>query len=359
MKILVSAGGTQGHINPALAIIDKFKEHDKDLEVIYVGTTNRMEKDIVPSLGIKYIPIEIYGFTMNAKYIKRNIKNLFLIKKDVKQMIKLIKDFKPDVVLGIGGYVTYPVIKAAHKCKVPIFIHEQNSIPGKVNKVTAKYADLIGVSIKESEKYFKGKNVFYSGNPTGDRALKVPEIKKSSIGLDDNKKLILFVSGSLGSNSVNNKMKEFLRNFNKDDYQILYITGDNYYDDFIKEKYSDSVKIIPSIKDLPGVIKSSELVISRAGASTIAEINALCKPCIYIPSPYVANNHQYYNALDLKKIKVAEMLEEKDLTEESLNDKIDNVLKNKDMYINNLKKMEKFNSAELIYQKIMEVLANE
>ena len=355
MKILVSAGGTKGHINPALAIIDKFKEHDKNLEVIYVGTTNRMEKDIIPSLGIKYVPIEIYGFT---KDIKRDIKDIILIIKDTKKMVKLIKDFKPDVVLGIGGYVTYPVIKAAHKCNVPIFIHEQNSIPGKVNKMTAKYADLIGVSIESSKKYFKNKNVFYSGNPTGDRALKIPKVDKKKLGFSDNKKLIVFVAGSLGSNTLNTKIKEFLKNIEGKEYQVLYLTGDKYYNEFVKETYPKNVKVLPSHSELPGIFKSCDLIVSRAGASTIAEINALKKPCIYIPSPYVANNHQYYNALDLKKAGYAEVIEEKDLTVDILNNKIDEMLKNKDKYINNMEKMNSFNSAELIYQKIMEVINN-
>ena len=353
MKILVSAGGTKGHINPALAIIDKFKEHDKNLEVIYVGTTNRMEKDIIPKLNIKYVPIEIYGFT---KDIKRDIKNIFLIKKDTKKMIELMKEFKPDVVLGIGGYVTYPVIKAAHKCNIPIFIHEQNSIPGKVNKMTAKYADLIGVSMKESVKYFNNKNVFYSGNPTGDRALKIPKVNKKDIGFSEKKKLIVFVAGSLGSTTMNNKVKEFLQNVGDKDYQVLYITGDKYYDEFIKDEYPKNVKIMPSFNDLPGIFKSADLVVSRAGASTIAEINALNIPCIYIPSPYVANNHQYYNALALKNEGCANVIEEKDLNKDILNEYIDEMLNNPKKYIDNLNKQIKINSAEIIYQKIMEVI---
>ncbi len=125
MKILVAAGGTGGHIYPALALIDKFKSHDKNTQVIYVGTTNRMEKDIVPKLGIEYKAIEIYGLTKN---VIRDIKDIYLIIKDVKEMKKLMKEYKPDIVLAIGGYVTYPVIKAAHKLNIPIFMHEQNVI---------------------------------------------------------------------------------------------------------------------------------------------------------------------------------------------------------------------------------------
>ena len=355
MKILVAAGGTGGHIYPALALIDKFKSCDKNTKVIYVGTKNRMEKDIVPQLGIEFVSIEIYGLTKN---VINDIKDIYLIIKDIKEMKKLMLEFKPDVVLGIGGYVTYPVIKAAHKLHIPIFIHEQNAIPGKVNKVTSKYADLIGVSFKESLKYFKGKNAFYSGNPTGDRALSVKKVNKEDIGLDKNKKLVVIVAGSLGSSTINNKMKEFLNLVDKKNYQILYITGKNYYDEFIKDKYSKNVKIMPYFDNLPGILKSADLIVTRAGASTIAEIIALNLPSIYIPSPYVANNHQYYNALELKNANCAEMIEEEKLNAKDLLNLVDKMLDNPTPYVNNLKKLNKINASEIIYQKIKECLDN-
>ena len=163
MKIIVSAGGTGGHIYPALAIINKFKEKYKDLEVLYIGTHNRMEKDIIPNYNISYIPIEIYG--LSKTNMLRNIKNVFLIQKQIKKCKQIMQEFKPDIVLGIGGYVTYPVIKAAQKLGIKTFIHEQNSIPGKTNKVLAKNATLIGVSFQETIKYFPKEKTFYSGNP--------------------------------------------------------------------------------------------------------------------------------------------------------------------------------------------------
>lgn len=355
MKILVSAGGTGGHIYPALAIIDKFKEKEKDLDIIYVGTTNRMEKDIIPQYNIKYIPIEIYGLTKN---IIHDIKNIYLIKKNINKMIKLMKEFKPDIVLCIGGYVTFPVIIAAKKLGIKIFMHEQNAIPGKVNRLTEKYASLIGVSFKESIKYFKNKNVFYSGNPTSSRALKINKISKESLGFNKNKKLIVMVAGSLGSSSVNSKCIDFLKKVQNKEYQVLYITGKNYYNDFTKEKFSDNVIIKPYIDNLPGVLKDASLLISRAGASTIAEILALNIPSILIPSPYVANNHQYFNALDIKNNNCGMMLEEKDFTTEKLISMIDDILEeNKyNMIKNNLVNTNVINSDEIIYDKIKEIL---
>lgn len=358
MKILVCAGGTGGHIYPALALIEKFKSHDPETQVIYVGTTNRMEKDIVPAQNIKYVPIEIYGLTKN---IIRDFKDIFLIIKDEYQLKKLMLDFKPDVVLGIGGYVTYPVIKVAHKLGIKIFIHEQNAIPGKVNRITSKYADLIGVSFKESMKYFKNRNVFYSGNPTGERALSIPAVTKSSLGFDTNKKLIVIVAGSLGSMTLNNTFKNFLKDVGQKPYQILYITGNNYYQDFSKEVFPQNVKIFPYFNNLPSILKNTDLLITRAGASTIAEIIALNIPSIFIPSPYVANNHQYYNALELKDNGCAEMIEEKDLTISKLSYMIDELLVNKEKYNaikNNLNNINTLNSSELIYNKIKELVDN-
>ena len=153
MKIIVSAGGTGGHIYPALAIINKIKEKEKNLEVLYIGTHNRMEKDIIPARGIRYESIEIYGFS--KRDILLDIKNIFLIDKAKKRCLELMKEFKPDIVLGIGGYVTYPVIWAANKLGIKTFIHEQNSIAGKSNLMLQKKADLIGVSFEDTIKQFK------------------------------------------------------------------------------------------------------------------------------------------------------------------------------------------------------------
>ena len=310
VKIIVSAAGTGGHIYPALAIIDKFKEKEKDLEVLYIGTHNRMEKDIVPKRNIPYESIEIYGFSKTN--ILRDIKNIFLIIKAKNKCLKIMKKMKPDLVLGIGGYVTYPVISAAHKLGIKTFIHEQNSIPGKSNLSLQKKVDLIGVSFRETEDKFtkaKGK-VFYSGNPCGEKAIATPPISKEKFGLDPKKKLVVIVAGSLGSSTINNKMVDFLHKAKDANYEILYITGKNLYDDFVKEnKFSSNVKVVPYVDGLPALLKNTDLIVTRAGASTMSEILSLNLPAIFIPSPYVANNHQYYNALTLKNNNAGELIE--------------------------------------------------
>ena len=360
MKIIVCAGGTGGHIYPALAIIKKFQEKEKDLDILYIGTHNRMEKDLIPKRGLKYESLEIYGFS--KKDILLDIKNIFLINKAYKKCLKIMKEFKPDLVLGVGGYVTYPVIKAASKLGIKTFIHEQNSLPGKTNLVLQKKVDLIGVSFKESlSKFDKAKGeVFYSGNPCGENALSMKPMDKVSLGLSENKKLVVVVAGSLGSATVNAKMSEFLLKVKNENYEVLYITGKNLYDDFIKDKKIPyNVKVLPYLDNLPALLKNTDLIITRAGASTMSEILSLTLPAIFIPSPYVANNHQYYNALEIKNNNAGELIEEKYLTSTLLINKINEVLNNKEKYAamkENLKKMSMNNSSDVIYNKLKDLI---
>ena len=352
MKIIVSAGGTMGHINPALAIIEEFKKHEKNLEVLYIGTHNRMEKDIIPKKNIRYEAIEIYGFT---KDIKRDIKNIGCIRRAMKRCEEIMKEFRPDVVIGVGGYVTYPVLKVAHRLHIKTFIHEQNSIPGKSNKMIGKYADLIGVSFETSKQYFKTKGrIIYTGHPCGASALTIPKKDKTELGLKKGKKLVTVVAGSLGSGSLNNKMKDFLMNTHN--YEICYITGKGYYEEFMDGfKAPENVKIFPFMESLPGLLKISDLVISRAGAGSLSELMALEIPAIVIPSPNVANNHQYYNAKDLSDKGCIVLLEESEITTKVLEEKIDfllNDITTRMKLKNAMHELDTRNSAEIIYQAI-------
>lgn len=354
MKIIVSAGGTGGHIYPALAIINKFKEKEKNLSVLYIGTHNRMEKDIIPKEGIKYEPLEIYGLS-KTRWI-RNIKNIFLIKKAMKKTEKIMKEFNPDVVIGVGGYVTYPVINVAKKLGIKTFIHEQNSIPGKTNRALAKGVDLVGVSFKNSTNYFyNAKKVIYTGNPCGEDALRVSEIKPSKFGVKSKNKVILIVGGSLGSETLNNKLKTFLTLMSDEKYEFIFVTGKNKYNDFINGyEIPENVHVVDYIDHLAGLMKNVDLIISRAGASTISEILALKLPSILIPSPYVANNHQYYNALDLVNLGVSELIEEKNLNAEKLLITFNDIMNKKyDKMLENLNKLNLKSSADIIYEEIM------
>lgn len=357
MKVIVSAGGTGGHIYPALAIIDLLKKIDNKLDILYIGTHNRMEKDIIPEKGIRYEAIEIYGF--NKKKVIKNIKNIYLISKAFKKCRKIMKEFKPDLVVGAGGYVTYPVIKTAQKLGIKTFIHEQNSFAGKTNVSLGKNASLIGVSMEKSLKDFKDikGEAFLMGNPCAKRAIEMKKIKKSEIGFDDKKPLVVAVAGSLGSESINRAFKNVLNNLKDKDYQFLYITGAKHYDKFVEGlKLPKNVKVVPFFNNLPGLLKDTDVLISRSGASTMSEVIALNVPTIFIPSPYVANNHQYYNALDLVEKKAAVLIEEKNISQKIIFDSIDKILKDNTTIKNNLKKISTVNTEEVFISKIKELL---
>ena len=358
MKVVISAGGTGGHIFPALAIINKIKEKEPNSEFLYIGTTDRMEKDIVPKYGIKFIGIEMKG--LNRHKLFKNFEVISSLSRAIKKCKKIIKEFNPDIVLGVGGYITYPVITAAHCMGYKTFIHEQNSIPGLSNKILMRKVDAIGVSLKDSMKYFPKKKTIYTGNPRSEEAINVKEVDKSKYGLSNDKKLVLIVMGSLGSLTINNIMKNILPKFKNKNYEVLFITGKNYYNDYKKiDNIPKNVKIVEFLNDMLNVMKKTDLIISRAGASSIAEITALSIPSILIPSPYVTHNHQYKNALVLEKNGASILIKEDELTDEILIKKIDEILNNNKKYDIMKKKSKSLavvNSSTKIYEVIKKVI---
>ena len=351
MRVVISAGGTGGHIYPAIAIINKIKEEEPNSDFLYIGTSDRMEKDLIPELGIRYEEINISG--LKRKLTLENIKVLYQFLKSKSRCKKLIKEFDPDVVIGTGGYVTSPVVWAGKKLGKKTFIHEQNSVVGLSNKYLTKYADKIGVSFASTMDVFPKSKVVLTGNPCSEKAINMKKAKKEEYGLTKNKKLVLIVMGSLGSRTVNDKIVSFINSFKDKDYEVMFVTGNTYYEKVKKLRVPANVKIVPFIYELPSLMKVTDLMISRAGASTMSEILSLKVPTIFIPSPYVTNNHQYKNAMDLVNKNAALILEEKDLTKDSLINLIDNTLNNKDEYNkikNNLKELGIDNSAEKIYE---------
>jgi len=241
----------------------------------------------------------------------------------------------------------------------PTFIHEQNSIPGKCNKFLSKHASLIGVSFESSAKDFPQGKTIFTGNPCSEDALKKPEIAKSEFGLSDSKKLILIVMGSLGSSKINNFFKESISMFKNKDYEVLYVTGKDSYDSFKKLKAPNNVKIVPYIENMTRIMKKTDIIVSRAGASTLSEITALNIPSILIPSPYVPDNHQFKNAMDLVNNGSAVMLEETELKGDALVRTIDALINDSGKIKkirSNLKKMSVPNSATLIYDNIRRLI---
>ena len=358
MRVIISAGGTGGHIYPALAIINKIKEKEPNSEFLYIGTHNRMEKDIVPSKGIPFKSIEMYGF---SKKIFKNFKTVKCLFKAFGECRKIIREFNPDIVIGVGGYVTVPVIVSAHKLGYKTFLHEQNALPGKSNRYLSKHCDLIGVSFESSLDKFPKDKAIFTGNPCSEDALKAPIVLKSTLGLSATKKLVLIVMGSLGAGRVSKYLEKELNYFKDKDYEVLFVTGKGSYEEVMKYSYPKNVKIIPFYEGLTSVMKKTDVMVSRAGASTLSEIIALEVPSVLIPSPYVANNHQYLNALDLVNKDAALMIEEKDLSDGVLVKKVDSLI-NDEIKIkeikNNLRGMQIKDSASIIYDNLKRVISN-
>ncbi len=357
MRVIVAAGGTGGHIYPALAIIERIKKEDKNSKILYVGTTDRMEKDIVPARGIDFVGVEIKG--LNRKNVFSNFSVMKKFLKAIKRSKEIIKEFKPDIVIGVGGYITAPVLYAAHKLHVKTMIHEQNSIPGLSNKFLAKFVDTICVSLPGSIKYFPKEKTVYTGNPRSEEILMIDKVSKSKYGFSSYKKLVLIVMGSLGSTTMTQKLKEAIGKFRGKNYQVLVITGKAYYDEYKELDIPDNVKLLPYTEELIQIMKDTDLMVSRAGASTISEITGIGLPSILVPSPYVTHNHQYLNAKELEDAGACTILEEKDFSGDALCQKIDSILSDKHVYLSMKKASQSFgikDSLTKIYQEILKLV---
>ena len=329
MRYIISAGGTGGHIYPALSIINKIKEEDKKAKILYIGTTDRMEKDIVPNMGIDYVGIKMNGLSKSPKKLFQFVKNTV---SGLSKCKKIMKKFNPDVVIGVGGYITVPVILAAHSRKVKIVLHEQNSIPGKSNLILSKYADTVCVSMETSKKYFKKDNVILTGNPRGEDIIKFKKGNKKDYDLSIEKKLVLITMGSLGASTINRKIVELLNEFKNKPYEVLLVTGKDNYDEVASTHLPKNVKITPYIEKMGEVLKFTDLIITRAGATIISEITSLGIPSILIPSPYVANNHQEINAQDLEKNGASIVIKENEFDSKEFTKQIDEILNDKELY---------------------------
>lgn len=360
MKVVITAGGTGGHIFPALALISKLKEKDKNVEILYIGTTNRMEKDIIPKEGIPYIGIEMKG--LNRKNIFKNIDVMKTYLKAVSKAKAELTKFKPDIVIGFGGYISAPVIYAAHKLKIKTIIHEQNSIPGVSNKFLSRYVDKVLVSFKESIKDFPNDKTIYTGNPRSEQIKDIEKIDKTTLGFKKDKALIIIVMGSLGSLTMTKKLKETLPLFKNKDYQVLLITGKDYYDDYKDIKLSSNVKLVPFVDNLLGLMKDTDLIVTRSGASTIAEITSIGLPAIMVPSPYVTNNHQYVNAKSLEDDGACIILKEENFNKDSLVNLLDKTINDKkklNSMMSALLKRGVTDSATRIYEEIIKLVRDE
>lgn len=330
MKILFAAGGTGGHINPALATAGEIRERYPDAEILFVGTKDKMEAKLVPAAGFDFTTIKISGFQrkISIENIIRNLKTLYYLLFCTFSVKKILRKFKPDVVVGFGGYVSGPVVRTAAKMGIPTAIHEQNAYPGITNKTLAKLVDRVMLTAEEAEKYMQCKNpATVTGLPVRGGMLRADrDFSRAKLGIRDDQKLILSMGGSLGAMTINNAMVDLIADNYKDD-SLYFIHAMGQYGLWVpgklKEKGVDldnakNIEIREYISDMDVCMPAADVVVCRAGASSLSELQALGKASILVPSPNVAENHQYHNAMALVNKGAALIIEEKDLTKEKM-----------------------------------------
>ena len=342
MKFLFAAGGTGGHINPALAVAGEIREKYPDAEILFVGTKEKMESRLVPAAGFDFASIDISGFYRQLTFenIKRNIGTIFKLLRASSQAKKIIKSFKPDVVIGFGGYVSGPVLRMAAKMGIPTAIHEQNAFPGITNKALAKKVDRVMLTSSAAEKYLKPKNpVTVTGLPVRGEMLRADrDISRAMLGIKDEQLLVLSMGGSLGAEAINKAMVELISE-NHTDKKLYFLHAMGQYGLWVPKKLkekgvdtetADNVEIREYIKDMDVCMSAADLVICRAGASSLSELQALGKASILIPSPNVAENHQYHNAMALVEKDAARLIEEKNLTKEAMAEMFSSLVSDKE-----------------------------
>lgn len=363
MKIAVSGGGTGGHIYPALALIREIQKKDDTVEFLYIGTEKGLESQLVPRENIPFKSIHITGFRRKISF--ENVKTILRFLKGVRDSKKMLKDFKPDVVIGTGGYVCGPVVYAAAKMGIPSIIHEQNSVPGLTNKFLSRYVDKIAICFEEARGFFPEKKVVMTGNPRASEVLGKDGISgRLSAGLKLKLPTVLIFGGSRGARPINEAVIKSLTELSSKPYQVLYITGDAHFEEVQKEVElvgnPENVIIKPFVHNMPEVLAGIDLTVSRAGATTLAELTSLGIPSILVPSPYVTDNHQEKNALALSEHGAARLLLEKNLTGPKLVEQIDQILGNEERLSDMKKSAKKLgipDAAQRLYQLLAE-LAN-
>lgn len=366
MRVLLTGGGTAGHINPAIAIANYIKEKEPESKFLFVGTKHGLEKNLVPRCGYDIKFIEVMGLKRSLS--PENVKVLFNYIKSMNDSARIIKEFKPDVVIGTGGYVCAPVVKSAFRKKIPTLIHEQNVFPGLAIKMLSGKADVTAISFEETRNMMKAKNFVLTGNPLRPDLLYEhdSDAVRAQYGFDD-KPLVLMFGGSLGAEKMNEALVEMLKKNEVCGYNLIAATGEKHYESVIKKLQEKgvnkdkikNVKVVPYIYNMEEIFSAADMVVGRAGAITISEITAAGKAAVLIPSPYVAHNHQEYNARYLEKNGAAKVIVESELSGDRLSEEVGAVLQNTD----ELKKMQECsrkigiqNACETIYDCIKKLV---
>ena len=362
-KIIISGGGTGGHIFPAIAIANAVKEILPDVEILFIGANRRMEMKRVPEAGFSIEGLDIYGLQrkLSVKNIIENLKLPFRLYRSTQQAKKIIKKFRPDVVVGVGGYASAPTLRVAASMKIPTLIQEQNSYPGITNKLLAKKADVICTAYDNLERFFPAYKIIKTGNPIRKDILNFVDKKEAynHFQLDENKKTLAVVGGSLGSRTINESVSMFVKELSDKNIQLIWQTGEHYYQNLPHEyKNLDGIKIMPFVQRMDYLYNIADVVVSRAGALALSELCVVGKPCILVPSPNVSEDHQTKNASVLSDANAAILIPDNKAQEKLKNavfELINDTVLCAVMKVN-LQKMSQPNAAKQIAEEVIKLI---
>lgn len=323
-RFIISGGGTGGHIFPALAIANRIKKEIPEAEILFIGADNKMEMKRVPEAGYPIEGLTIYGISRDISLdsIKRNLKLPFVLLKSMRKAKSIIKNFDPELVIGVGGFASGPALRAANSLGIPTLIQEQNSYPGVTNKMLAKQVKRICVAYDGLEQYFPAEKIVKTGNPVRDEIIHIQKKTDEAyqfFGLSKEKKTILVVGGSLGCLTFNKCMAQHLEEIEKMGVQLLWQTGEKFYqniDPNLLNKQNENIKILPFIKNMNHAYSVADLIVSRAGALAISELTIVGSPTILVPFPFAAEDHQTKNAYALSSKKAAYLIPDDKAKEE-------------------------------------------
>ncbi|MDD3280274.1 MAG: undecaprenyldiphospho-muramoylpentapeptide beta-N-acetylglucosaminyltransferase [Bacteroidales bacterium] len=364
IKIMIAGGGTGGHVFPAIAIANELKEQIPDIDILFVGANKRMEMKRVPEAGYEIKGIDMYGLQrqLTLKNIIANLKLPFRLWRSLRKAKRIIHEFNPNVVIGVGGYVSGPVLKMAAGQKIPTLIQEQNSYPGITNKMLAKKAKIICTAYDQLDQFFDADKIVKTGNPVRKDIIHLSDDKTDAYAyfkLQASKKTVSIVGGSLGSKTINESVIDIIADFVSEDVQLIWQTGEYYYQSIPENlKQLKGVKIMPFIQRMDFLYQVSDIIVSRAGALAISELCIVAKACILIPSPNVAEDHQTKNAKVLSDVGAAILIADKD-AKEKLGYVIFDLIQNKHSYeemSKNLKKLAIPDATKRIVNEVKKLL---
>lgn len=362
LKVIISGGGTGGHIFPALAIAKEIEKKVDDVELLFVGAQDRMEMEKVPNSGYKIIGLWISGLQRGLD--KRNLLFPFKLIHSIWKSRKIIKDFKPDLAIGTGGYASAPLLYAAAKIGIPCLIQEQNSYPGITNKILARYVQRICVAYDKMDRFFSPEKLLFTGNPIRDEILDFQDRKiegERMFGIDPSKPTVLVIGGSLGALTINNAIGRNIHRLKSMGINLIWQTGSSYQhkaQQFIDDIDKKGITAYTFIKEMDMAYSIADIIISRAGAIAIAELCCVGKPIILVPSPNVAENHQYKNAQSLVN-KNAALLVEDASANRKLVDTLEELLSNENLKMSlasNIKKIAVRDAANRIVKAALDLV---